>query len=161
MRILLSSLVAFFLIATPASAQMIEKLTAENVGATLTNVGLRYIASTDNRGHPVLQVDGTPFGAVGFNVLFYSCDDNGQCDDITLWSWYNADRLTMDQSMHIWNDVLRESRNWSRAYVDQDGDPVLAMNINATGGIGSHNLQIMVNTYITEAQEYRSLVGQN
>ncbi len=159
MRYLIFSLLSIFLITAPASAQVIDRLTVENVGAALNAAGYRYVEAADNRGNPLLRVDGTSLGANNFNVMFYACDGDLGCEDITLWSWYSVNGPVDNEFLHVWNDVFRQARNWSRAYVDEDGDPVLTMNINATGGLGSYNLQIMINTYVAEAQIFRGFIG--
>lgn len=155
----LASLIAIFLFAAPASAQVIDRLTADNVGAALNAAGYRYVEATDNRGFPMLRVDGTAIGANNFNVMFYACNAGMECEDITLWSWYSVNGPVDNDFLHVWNDVFRQARNWSRGYVDEDGDPVLIMNINAFGGLGADNLQVLVNTYVAEAQDFRNFIG--
>ena len=160
MRMILTSFVAALLIALPAEAQTIHKLTVQNVGAALTTVGFRYVETTDNRGFPLMRVEtGSTIAAQNLNVLFYGCNGLGECEDITLWSWYTTRGPVDDEFVHVWNDVFRQARNWSRAYVDEDGDVVLAMHINATGGIGPDALQILVNTYLAEAADFGTFIG--
>jgi len=158
MRIILSILVAALFGALPAQAQVIEKLTVENIGATLVDNDLRFVETTDNRGFPLIQIEteGT-FTARNINIFFYGCDATG-CEDITLYSWYEAPRPVSSQTIYEWNDIFRQARNWSRAYVDEEGDPTLVMNINATGGIGPDALQILVNTYLLESLDFAQFI---
>lgn len=157
MRILLTSLIAALLFALPAQAQMIEKLTVANVSATLDELGLQYAETTDNRGFPLIQIardqPGGTFAARNINIFFYGCGATG-CEDITLYSWYQPRTRPSSATLNQWNDIFQHTRNWSRAYIDEEGDPVLIMNINATGGIGIEALQILVNTYLVECEDF-------
>lgn len=159
MRIFLTSLIAALFLALPAKAQMIEKLTVDNVSNTLTELNLRFVETQDNRGYPLIQVvtEGT-FAARNINIFFYGCDSSG-CEDITLYSWYEPPARVGPDTIYEWNDIFRRSRNWSRAYIDEEGDPILTMNVNATGGIGADALQILVNTYLIECQDFAIQIG--
>ncbi len=172
MRMILTGLFAALLFALPAQAQsraqiqaqgqaqMIDKLTAQNVGAALNAAGFRYVTEQDARGYPLLNVEpGSAIAAQNLNVYFFGCSDSGECEDITLWSWYSTPDPVSAEPIHIWNDISRQARNWSRAYIDQDGDAVLVMHINATGGIGIEAVQILVNTYLAEAEDFSTFVG--
>lgn len=160
MRILISALTALFLLTAPASAQMVTKLTPENVGATFETNGIRFVETSNNAGNPLLQVEVIPqlSAASGINVFFYECGASG-CEDITLYAWFETGARVPAQQIDTWNDVFQVSRNWSRAYVDEDGDAVLTMNINATGGIGTDALQILVNTYLVEVRDFGAFIG--
>lgn len=159
MRILIA-LAATLLLTVSAHAQSITKLTPDNVGATLAANGMRYVESSDNRGYPLLQVETAGFRAENINVFFYGCSSLG-CEDITLYSWYRPAGTVTQQQINSWNDIFQSTRNWSRAYIDEEGDVVLTMNINATGGIGADALQILVNTYLVEAQDFGLLLGSD
>jgi len=159
MRFLGFFLIAIFLTATSASAQMIDKLTAEQVGTALAANGLQYIETPDNRGFPRLQVNTTgTMNANGLSIIFYGCVD-GACEDLTLWAWYETEYRVPNAQIDLWNDFSRDTRNWARAYIDSDGDAALTMNINATGGIGSDAVQILINSYLLEAQAFGEFIG--
>ncbi len=158
MRIV-TAFVFSILLATSANAQSITKLTAENVGATFATNGFRFLESADNRGYPLIQVEtGGLIHAENINVFFYGCVPEG-CEDITLYSWYEPATPVTAAQINTWNDIFQSTRNWSRAYIDDEGDVILVMNINATGGIGPDALQILINTYLVEAQDFGVWVG--
>ncbi len=143
------------LLVSSASAQMIDKLTVENVGAAINAAGFRYVETRDNRGYPLLQIEiGDEIDAVNVNVLFYGCAANDQCEDITLFGYFEPPRPLPASAYHVWNDVFRQARNWTRAYADEEGDTILVMNINATGGLGSDALTILLSSYLIEARDF-------
>jgi len=160
MRLFISSLFAILLLAGPASAQMITKLTPENIGATFSANGIRWVESANSAGSPVLQVEVIDQlqAAETINVFFYGCGASG-CEDITLYAWFDTPARLPAQQVDIWNDIFQMNRNWSHAYVDEDGDAVLVMNVNATGGIGLDALQILVNTYLVEVRDFGEYIG--
>jgi len=162
MRILLINLIATLFLAVSAQAQMIDKLTVDNVGAALDALGLQYAQNTDNRGFPLIQVareqSGGTFAARNINIFFYGCDASG-CEDITLYSWYQPRTRPTSTVLNEWNDIFQHTRNWSRAYIDEEGDPVLTMNVNATGGIGTEALHILINTYLVECQDFANTLN--
>jgi len=162
MRIFLSILVATFLFAAPASAQSIERLDAQNVGGVLAYFGLAYGETTDNRGFPLIQIgrsqDDGAFAATTTNIFFYGCEA-GSCKDITLYSWYEPPLRTSSDQIHAWNDIHRQARNWTHAYIDEEGDTILVMNINAEGGIGEDALRALIFSFLLEAQDFGDYIG--
>lgn len=162
MRFYLSIFVAALIFAAPAKAQMVDRFDAESVGAVITALGLTYGETTDNRGFPLLQIqreqDQGNFAATTTNILFYGCEADG-CKDITLYSWYQPPSRVGADAVHEWNDIFRQTRNWSRAYIDEEGDPTLVMNINAEGGIGQRAFEILLFSYLQEAQDFGRTVG--
>lgn len=154
MRFLLAVLFTA-LLAGSASAQTINKLTVGNVGAAINAAGFQYVETRDNRGFPLLQIDiGDSIDAVNVNVLFYGCNPSDECEDVTLFGYFEPPRALPAEAYHVWNDNFRQARNWSRAYRDDEGDTILTMNINATGGLGLEALQILLNSYLIEARDF-------
>lgn len=148
--------------ATAAAARsggMIEKITPEIVSAALDTVGLTYKLQTDPRGFPMIMVDQRRLPVAQFNVLFFGCNAQSQCEDISLWSWYDLKQSVSDKAIFAWNNPLGKSRRWSTGYLDEQNDPALVLNINATGGIGEEALQILVNTYVEDLFDFKDAIS--
>jgi len=144
-----------------ADGAMLDKLTPENVGATLEALNIPYSLETDPRGYPMLVVNPAKFPVRQFNVMFFSCDKvAAECDDITLWAWYDLGGPVSPKAVISWNDPFKD-RHWTTAYIDKDNDPALTMNINATGGIGERALQILVNTYVEDIFSFRDALKES
>jgi hypothetical protein len=117
--------------ASPPPADMTEKVTVMLVAAVLDSLGRTYEIKTSQEGEKYIEINPqSDIPAEQLIITFYDCSPEGACEDILLWSWYDiTPRL---QVVNQWNADER----WTRAYVDNDQDAVLEMDINATGGIG-------------------------
>jgi hypothetical protein len=144
-----------------ARGGMIEKLTPNIVSAALDTIGLSYKLETDPRGFPMLMVDQRRLPVAQFNILFFGCDAKGECEDISLWSWYDLDRAVSEKAIFAWNNPFGKSRRWTTGYLDEQNDPALVLNINATGGLGEEALQILVNTYIEDLFDFKEAITQD
>lgn len=145
------ALAGFIGAAFAGSGQMLEKITPDDVVATLDELGVGYAVDIDPRGFPMITVDPSLFPAEQVNIMFFACDDVSlACDDITLWSWYQSPGAGVQGAVNAWNDPFQGDRRWSTSYLDNENDPALVLNINATGGIGTDALRIMINTYIED-----------
>lgn len=142
------------------SDKVVEKLTPAIVSETLDALSIKYEIQTDPRGYPMIAVETAPFPVRQFNILFFSCDGvESECDDIALWAWYDIGGDVSEKAIFAWNDPF-QGRRWSTAYLDKDSDPALVMNINATGGLGERNLQILVNTFVEDMFAFHDLLKE-
>ncbi len=142
----------------PAVARLIEKISPEIVTAALDTIGLSYKIATDPRGFPMIMVDQRKLPVQQFNILFFGCDAQSECDDITLWSWYDLGHTVSDKAIFAWNNPFGKQRRWTTGYLDEQNDPALALNINATGGIGEEALQILINTYVEDIFDFKEAI---
>lgn len=144
------------LFAAPAAAETLTSLTAEQIGAVLASEGAVHEVGVDSVGDPMIQVTtGSVLPGQGMRVIFYDCSDAGACEDITLWSWFSVPDGVNYTALNAYN---RDNR-WVRAYVDADGDAVLEMDINATGGIGPDALRILIRTYFRAMRSFSAAIG--
>lgn len=143
----------------PAQAQMFDKMTVPLVQQALTNAGLTSQAFRDGAGDPALAITSLIPGAGDVAVIFYDCNELDQCEDITMWGWLEGYQGVPAEAIHVWNDVFRGGRTWSRAYKDVDNDLALTLNINATGGIGVRALQILINTHLADLGRMQQFLG--
>ncbi len=131
-RIAASTLCALAL-AAPVAAQTIVDATDP---ATIMEFARGYgsaLMERDDAGDPMIvgRIDGTRYA-----ILFYGCQNAVNCTSIHLLaSWANPGDFTSTQ-INEWN----LSRNFGRAYLDDEGDPVLDYVINLDGGVTARNL---------------------
>ena len=120
-------------LAGPVSAQTLVDATDP---ATIMEFARGYgsaLMERDDAGDPMIvgRIDGTRYA-----VLFYGCQGGVRCTSIQLLaSWANPGDFTLAQ-VNEWN----LSRNFGRAYLDGEGDPVLDFIINLDGGVTARNL---------------------
>ena len=120
-------------LAAPVAAQTIVDATDP---ATIMEFARGYgsaLMERDDAGDPMIvgRIDGTRYA-----ILFYGCHNASNCTSIQLLaSWTNQTDVTI-ADVNEWN----LSRNFGRAYLDDQGDPVLDYVINLDGGVTSRNL---------------------
>jgi hypothetical protein len=138
----------------PRVADTTKKMTTELVGSVLDELGLDYAERINDDGSPYLELV-LPANLPGEQaiVFFHECAPGGTCEDIRLWSWYDT-----TPSLDVLNQWNADGR-WTKAYLDLDRDAVLEMDINATGGIGTEALAILINTYFMRMQDFAAHIG--
>lgn len=76
------------------------------------------------------RIEGT-----GFVIYFYGCDDDDvNCRSVGFRASWNADATTVE-AVNGWN----RDKRFGRAFLDEEGDPVLEMDVNLFGSVTSVN----------------------
>ncbi|MEL7312534.1 MAG: YbjN domain-containing protein [Pseudomonadota bacterium] len=90
-----------------------------------------------------------------YKLFFYMCEDNKNCKDVQFWSGWTGTDVTL-QDVNRWNNEKR----FGKAYIDDEGDPILTYVINLNGGVSYENLedsfdwwQTMLSSFVTEVLE--------
>lgn len=88
--------------------------------------------SEDAEGDPMIdgRIEGTRY-----LILFYGCEDGANCTEIQLTAGWTGSDLSLED-VNAWN---REYR-FAKAYIDDEGDPILEMNLNLEHGVSPNNL---------------------
>ena len=79
-----------------------------------------------------------------------------ECYDLVITATYSAKKPVSLKAINAWNKEYR----WSRAYLDEKNQAVLQMDVNAEGAIGKENLQILLNTFISIAEDFSAMVNK-
>ncbi|WP_426267764.1 YbjN domain-containing protein [Sphingomonas sp. LHG3443-2] len=71
-------------------------------------------------------------GGVSFNIFFYNCTRKTKCEDVQFYvGWnYGDEKQPSAQLINQWNAQKR----FTKAYLDNDGDPTLEMDVLFTNG---------------------------
>ncbi|KEO51909.1 YbjN domain-containing protein [Thioclava pacifica] len=87
---------------------------------------------TDSEGDPQIvgRIDGTQY-----IVLFYGCTNGANCNSIQLTAGWSGVAVSLSQ-INGWNSGMR----FGKAYLDEDGDPTIEMNVNLDFGVSRDNL---------------------
>jgi len=114
-------------ISLPAQAQTVSAKKPESLVAALQAAGYSAKLQKDSTGDPMIVsgVNGHPF-----RVIFYGCKANKDCATITFAAGYDKKSETSLASINEWN---RKNR-FGRAYLDDEGDPLLGMDIDLDDG---------------------------
>lgn len=128
-KLLGSMVFAAITTATFASAEV----TAANpqvVMQAIQDFGLKATIGTDNDGDPKIS---SSISDSKFSVYFYGCKDNENCASVMLKAGYNLNDGMTASKINEWN----RKKRFSKAYIDDEGDPFLEMDVNlAFDGVG-------------------------
>jgi len=100
----------------------------------IVNIARGYGAATlgtDNVGDP--QVTGR-IGGNAYTIFFYGCIDGRDCTNLQFSSGWISDDVDLAM-INRWN---REHR-FSRAYLDDENDPIIEMDVNLEFGVSRRN----------------------
>ena len=134
----------------------LDTVQAEDVTDALQANGFRTEVSRDDAGDPVVTVTLAPqrYGTRQARIEFYGCAAGG-CEDILLHATVRPARPVALKTVNDWNSRSR----WVRAYLDEDRQPVLEMDINAYGGIGEDALESLLMTYFAQLADFAQELG--
>jgi hypothetical protein len=114
-------------ISLPAQAQMVSAKKPETLVSALQAAGYSAKMEKDGTGDPMI-VSGT--NGHPFRVIFYGCKEHKDCATITLAAGFDKKSATSLDSINEWN---RKNR-FGRAYLDEEGDPILGMDVDLDDG---------------------------
>jgi hypothetical protein len=113
-------------LARPALAQNITAANPEAIAGVVRDKGFDVELTKDDDGDPMIRVEGKGYK---YTILFYGCTDHKDCVTLGLyagWTGSSADITKVNQ----WN---RDNR-FGRAYIDDENDPVVEMDIDLDDG---------------------------
>ena len=108
---------------------------------------------TDSQGDPKVsgRIDG-----VRYNVFFYDCTDNKACESIQFSAaWRRGDVEVPLAKMNEWN----RSKRYGVAFLDNEEDPVIQMDVNLEHGVTRRNLDETFRLWTTVLSQFESHVG--
>lgn len=128
LRFLLASflMLAGAALAAPANAQLVSAANPESVASALRAQGYQAELTKDSDGDPMIR-SGT--GGTKFIILFFGCTANSNCATIQFYAGYSDVQVT-HQRVNEWN----KTRRFGRAYIDNEGDPVVEMDLDLDDG---------------------------
>lgn len=105
----------------------------------------------DDQGDPLVEAIA---GGRPYDITFYDCTGNADCQTIMLRAAFRASGQTADE-MAEWNRAQR----FGKAYLDAEGNPTVEMNVNLTGGVTTANLADSLDRWETVLSEFAGHVG--
>jgi len=130
-------------------------VTATNAYTILQAVheyGYTATMETDSDGDPKIsgKVSNT-----SFNVYFYGCTDNTDCKSLIFKAGYNLTDGMSAMKINEWNRTKR----FSRAYIDDEGDPFLEMDVNLDyGGVSDGNFQDTLDWWRVSVESFEKYI---
>lgn len=138
-----------------SSGEQMQDFNVDVVTSMLDDMGYSPRRSEGDEG-PVLVLDPSGTGAADLRVELLCNDFTEKCYDLVITATYSAKKPVSLKAINAWNKEYR----WSRAYLDEKNQAVLQMDVNAEGAIGKENLQILLNTFISIAEDFSAMVSK-
>jgi len=121
-----------------SSTMAMAEITAKDANTVLKamqDFGLVATMGEDGQGDPKIS---SRVSDTKFSVYFYGCKDNTNCNSIMIKAGYDLNDGISALKINEWN----RNKRFSKAYIDDDGDPFLEMDVNlAYEGVGSKNFE--------------------
>ncbi len=130
-------------------AGVMQDFNLDDVANMLDDMGYT-VTRTDGTDGPVLVLNPGTTGATDLRLEFLCNDFTEKCLDLVATATYATKKPMTLKAINAWNQEYR----WSRAYLDEKNQAVLQMDMNAEGGLGKDNLQILLNTFISIAEDF-------
>lgn len=139
--------------AATSNADVVNEFDVDMVVGMLDDMGYTT-RRTDGDEGPVLILDAGNTGATDLRLEFLCNDFSEKCYDLVATATYAGKKPATLKAINAWNQEYR----WTRAYLDDKNQAVLQMDMNAEGGIGKKNLQILLNTYFSITEEFATAI---
>lgn len=141
------------MIAAPANAKLVDAKSPGPIATLIQSQGWETETISEAGEAPYIRV--TRGGAV-FIIDFLNCDDGRNCRTLRLLMGFSDAKDLPLEKFNEWN----RDRRFARAYRDEDGDPVLAMDIDLDfAGLPRENVGELFNTWTDSMESYRTFVG--
>ncbi|MPT25333.1 MAG: DUF945 family protein [Achromobacter sp.] len=139
--------------AATSNADVVNQFDVDMVVRMLEDMGYATRQIEGDEG-PVLILDAANTGATDLRLEFLCNDFSEKCYDLVATATYASKKPATLKAINAWNQEYR----WTRAYLDDKNQAVLQMDMNAEGGIGKKNLQILLNTYFSIVEDFANTV---
>lgn len=138
--------------ASPANAELIDAKSPKVIATLIESHGWKVAIDAKAGESPVLKASRN--GEL-FVVGFMNCTDGKNCKTLQFFMGFtDAKEVTLER-LNEWN----RDKRFARAYRDNEGDPVLAMDVDLDfGGLPRENVGELVNTWTGLMDSFRAFV---
>lgn len=143
----LAPIFALVLSVASAAAQPMLPRTAQAVYEIARTFGNIEFADPDSDGRPVLVGD---IDGVLYSIVLFGCDAPEGCASVQFYASFITDENSRLEFVNDWN---RETR-WVTAFLENDGDVVIAMTANIRHGITRQNFMDTLDVWSTLMRDF-------
>jgi hypothetical protein len=151
MRLAALPILAALLAPMPAAAAgLIDATNPERIALRMIALGYPAAMDIDGAGDPLIR---SSAAGANFTVFFYGCTNGANCLAVQFQAGFNLPTPTNAAKMNGWNRAHR----FGAAYIDDEGDPMLQMDVTLDGGVSEANFDDAIDWWkvvLTEFQEY-------
>lgn len=133
-----------------AQAQTLTGADTEGILAVAKNYGEASL-TTQSNGDP--QITGK-IGSVDYQVYFRNCTNNKNCEDINFYLGFLDIKPSLEE-INDWNF----NKRFSRAYLDQDKDACIEMDIDMVQGVSTKYLDSQFGLWKMVVEQFSEHVG--
>lgn len=142
-------------LALTVSAQAQTLLTGADT-AEILNAARGYGSATlTTQGNGDPQITGKIEG-ITYQVYFRNCTDNADCEDLNFYLGFLDIKPTLDD-INDWN----YNKRFSRAYIDQDGDACVEMDLDLVRGVTAEYLDAQFGLWAMVVSQFADHIGYN
>lgn len=130
-------------------------LSAANPAALVSIIqalGFQAQLDKDNVGDPLIRSSSS---GVNFNIYFYGCKKNKQCQSLQFLAGYDLGEGTTLPALNEWN----KEKRFASAYLDAENDPFLQMDLNTEGGMTQENFEKTFGLWQSLKGEFENHIG--
>jgi len=133
----------------------LAEVTATNAYTVLQAIHeFGYTATMENDSDGDPKISGK-VSSTSFNVYFYGCTDNTNCKSLIFKAGYNLSNGISAAKINEWN----RNKRFSRAYIDDEGDPFLEMDVNLDyEGVGNENFQDTLDWWRVSVESFEEFI---
>ena len=142
-------------LALSAAAEAQTLVSAENPAelvAIIQDLGFQAKLEEDNVGDPVIR---SSSNGVDFRIYFYECKNNKRCKSLHFSVGYDLASGSSLDAVQQWN----ADKRFASAYLDDESDPFLQMDINTEGGITQQNFENSFGLWQSLKGEFEQFIG--
>jgi len=138
--------------ARPSASAAPEGVTPEWVAGVLHAKGYKAVIGVDNDGDPKVSsaADGT-----NFTIFFYGCHGTRRCESLTFQAGFDLDDGFSATKINAWN----KDKRFLKAWLDDENDPYVEMDLDVEHGSTSANLADYVDTWSTILPNFKRYIG--
>lgn len=111
----------------PAAAQIINARDPERVAEILRKEGFQAKADPVKEGEGPI-ITSSAAGSI-FGIYFYNCEAGKNCQSVQFYAGFKKPKMDLAQ-INAWN----RDKRFGRAYIDEDGDAAIEMDVNIEPG---------------------------
>ena len=115
-------------------------------------LGFQAQLDKDNVGDPLIRSSSS---GVNFNIYFYGCKKNKQCQSLQFLAGYDLGEGTTLPALNEWN----KGKRFASAYLDDEDDPFLQMDLNTEGGMTPENFEKTFGLWQSLKGEFENHIG--
>ena len=120
----------------------------------MEELGTAPTLTRDRIGDPLIEAIN---GATQYTVFFYDCDEAKRraCQSLLFYFGISLEGGTSAQEMNLWNAENR----FTRAYMDEVGDPILEMDVLLYGGLSETAIAERVRAWQLAMKDFMDYIG--